>query len=324
MYSREVLAGLAQLHPEAQFLHCYRPHRLWRGLTEPRPRVAACRPLFENIQVWRANLFHGLNQRLPQRTAKRTVCTFHDLFVMSGEYSTTEFRQRFTEQAKQAAARADLIIAVSGFTASQVESYLGFDRARIRVVPHGVRFRLDPGGDSRDPIVLHVGALQVRKNLLRLISAFERVARSPWRLVLAGSDGFGAEQIHARIAASPAQERIKVTGWVSDSELTGWYRRASVLAFASLDEGFGIPALEAMAQGVAVLSSRGSALEEVCGDAALLVDPGSEDEIATGLRRLIEEEALRNRLVTLGRSRASAFPWQRAVESTWRVYEELL
>lgn len=243
---------------------------------------------------------------------------------MSGEYSTPEFRQRFTAQAREAAERADLIIAVSKFTAGQIENYLGVGSARIRVVPHGVRFPASESDESREPIVLHVGALQVRKNLLRLIGAFENSAGPSWRLVLAGSDGYGAEAIHARIAGSPARERITVTGWVSDEDLASWYRRASILAFASLDEGFGIPALEAMAQGLAVLSSRGSALEEVCGDAALLVDPASEDELTAGLRSLMENCGLQNRLVGLGKARAAEFPWERAVDLTWKVYEELL
>ena len=152
----------------------------------------------------------------------------------------------FARQAREAAERAELIICVSEFTASQVESLLRVERARLRVIHHGLRFRATPAAGAREPIVLSVGALQRRKNLVRLVEAFEAAAPPPWRLILAGSDGYGAEEIHARIARSPARARIETTGWIDDAELAALYRRASVFAFPSLDEGFGIPVLEAM------------------------------------------------------------------------------
>lgn len=261
---------------------------------------------------------------MPAARFKRSVCTFHDLFVMTGDYSTPDFRERFTTLARAAAERADLIIAVSQFTAGQVESLLGVEASRIRVVPHGVRFPERRSAVAREKVVLHVGAIQVRKNIARLVTAFERASTDEWRLVLAGSDGYGAAEIRSRIQSSPARDRIVVTGWVGDGDLERWYSRASILAFPSLDEGFGIPALEAMAQGVPVLSSNGSALTEVCGDAALLVNPRSEEEIADGLRRMMQDEALRAELARRGTARAGNYPWERAVESTWKVYRELL
>ena len=131
-------------------------------------------------------------------------------------------------------------------------------------------------------MILNVGAIQTRKNIARLVEAFERVD-APWKLVLAGSNGYGAAGILARIQASPARDRISVLGYVPLSELSALYRRASVFAFPSLDEGFGMPVLEAMAAGAAVLTSDRSALPEVAGDAALLVDPakrGSDGRIS--------------------------------------------
>src|SRR5580698_7622834 len=104
----------------------------------------------------------------------RSVATFHDLFVMSGEYSTPEFRARFTEQARDAAARADAIIAVSEFTRGQVIALLGVEASRVRVVHHGVR-RLDFPAAPRENVILNVGAIQTRKNIARLVEAFEAV-----------------------------------------------------------------------------------------------------------------------------------------------------
>ena len=122
--------------------------------------------------------------------------------------------------------------------------------------------------------MLHVGAIQKRKNVHRLIEAFSRLPE-PWTLVLAGSAGYGAEEILAK-----ATERVKVTGYLTNEQLSDLYRRASIFAFPSLDEGFGMPVIEAMAYGVPVLSSNSSALPEVCGDAAILVDPTNTDQIA--------------------------------------------
>ncbi|MBI5084010.1 MAG: glycosyltransferase family 4 protein [Acidobacteria bacterium] len=323
VYSREILNGLARAHPEDRFTWCYRPHRLLRAF-KTRPSNASLRPLLEHLQLFRAELFHGLNQRLPARRFKRSVCTFHDLFVLTSDYSTTEFRRRFAQQARDAVSRADLVICVSAFTAAQVSTLLGVDTSRLRVIPHGTRFPTRAGGPRRDPMILHIGAIQHRKNLSRLVTAFERCAPAPWRLVLAGSDGFGAAEIHQRIASSTARDRIEALGWVNDEALSALYAKAAVFAFPSLDEGFGIPVLEAMAQGVPVLSSNRSALPEACGDAALLVDPLSEDDIAHGLSRLISDSGLRDRLTQAGRARAELFPWSRAVTATWNVYRELL
>ncbi len=323
VYCGRLLAGLAVAHPEANFLWCYRAHRLRLGLRQARPRNAKPRLLLDGWQPFRADLFHGLNQRMPASRFRRTVCTFHDLFVMTSEYSSPEFRARFTAQAREAAARADLLICVSEFTASQVESLLGVERGRLRVVHHGTTMGPLPGPEERQPLILHVGAIQVRKNLARLIGAFEEAAPPPWRLVLAGSDGYGAEQIRARIEASPARERIETPGWVAPEALEALYQQASVFAFPSLDEGFGIPVLEAMAHGVPVISSNRPALAEACGKAAVLVDPLDQESLADGLRRLVSNPSLREHLMAGGWHHAAQFSWERAVESTWRVYREL-
>jgi glycosyltransferase involved in cell wall biosynthesis len=270
----------------------------------------------------RASLFHGLNQRLPSCGFKRQIATFHDLFVLSGNYSTAEFRERFAAQARQAAAGADLIIAVSEFTAGQVEHYLKVPRERIRVVHHGVLQRAIPKL-AREKIVLCVGAIQRRKNQAGLIKAF-RAMPAGWKLVLAGSLGYGADEVMREIEQSPQRDDIRITGYLTDDELGRWYGRASIFAFPSLDEGFGMPTLEAMAAGVPVISGNRSALPEVCGEAALIVDPESEDELAGALIRLATDRELCEELSRKGRARAANFSWSGAVFGTLKVYGELL
>ncbi len=326
VYSRELLRGIAHRHPAQHFLFCYRSHRWLNSLPASRPRNVGWAPLRKNgISPWRCALFHALNQRLDARFAP-TVTTFHDLFVMTGDYSTPDFRARFTRQAREAAARSDLIIAVSAFTASQVEDLLGVDRARIRVVHHGVRPARSgaPPGAARENIVLHVGAIQKRKNLGRLVEAFETVPDG-WRLVLAGpADGYGAAAIIAQIENSPKRAHIQLTGYLPDEEIEALYARAAIFAFPSLDEGFGMPVLDAMARGVPVLTSNRSALPEVADSAALLVDPEDTGALAHALQVLTADPGVRDEYRKRGLERAAGFSWEKAVESTWTVYRELV
>ncbi len=145
-----------------------------------------------------------------------------------------------------------------------------------------------------------------------------------WRLVLAGSQGYEAREALQAVEASARRADIQVTGWIDDAALASFYARASIFAFPSLDEGFGIPVLEAMAAGIPVITSNRSALPEVAGDAALLIDPLSEDEIASALDKLAADEDLRSSLIDRGRQRAQQFTWANAVAKTLEAYGPLL
>jgi glycosyltransferase involved in cell wall biosynthesis len=316
VYSREILQGLAAAHPSESWEWFYRSNRYLRARKIAKPANVTRRFLSESWGRRSAGIFHGLNQRLPKRRFRRQIATFHDLFVLSGEYSTPDFRERFARQARNAAAGADLIVTVSAFTATQVEHYLNVPADRVRVIHHGVIPRAIPDV-AREKVVLCVGAIQKRKNQAMLIRAF-RALPADWTLVLAGSQGYAAE-----IALGGANDRIVITGYLSEEELARWYGRASIFAFPSLDEGFGMPILEAMAAGVPVIAGNRSALPEVCGDAAELVDPESEEQLAAALVWLSGDERRRRELIARGRDRAKQFTWQSAVEKTYAVYREL-
>jgi glycosyltransferase involved in cell wall biosynthesis len=318
VYSREILFGLAKAHPTEKFRFYYRPHRFLKSLNDKFPRNAS-RRLLRGVPS--ADIFHALNQRVDAK-ARRTVSTFHDLFVMTGDYSSPEFRARFTAQARDAAERSDLIIAVSNFTASQIEGLLNVEPSRIRVIHHGARVpgRAVTTGSGTQNLVLSVGAIQRRKNIARLVKAFELLPDN-WQLTLAGApNGFGAAEELRAVEESHARNRIEVLGYVSSAQLDALYRRASIFAFPSLDEGFGMPILDAMAYGVPVMTSNCSAMPEVAGDAALLVDPLN---IGDALLRLAIDEPLRENLIRLGLERIKQFSWESAVEKTWKVYDEL-
>jgi glycosyltransferase involved in cell wall biosynthesis len=328
VYSREMMSGLTRAHPQQSFRFYYRPHRLFKSLSEKLPPNASRRLL---TGAPRADLFHALNQRVDRR-ARRTVCTFHDLFVMTGEYSSPEFRARFTEQARQAAANSDAIIAVSQSTASQVEQLLGVEPSRIHVVPHGsphgspqdASVSTAAGAARRENLVLFVGVIQRRKNVGRLVKAFERLPAG-WRLALAGaSQGYGAAEELRAVEESPRRADIDVLGHLTGEQLAALYARARIFAFPSLDEGFGMPILEAMSHGVPVVTSQSSAMPEVAGDAALLVDPLNIDQLAHALTRLAGDQELRDDLIARGRARVPRFTWDSAVAQTWAVYEKVM
>ncbi|HLW76853.1 MAG TPA: glycosyltransferase family 1 protein [Bryobacteraceae bacterium] len=322
VYSREIMHGLARAHPNQEFLFCYRPHRFLASYRESIPANAVRRLL---AGAPPGDLFHALNQRVDAR-APKTICTFHDLFVMTSEYSSPEFRARFIEQAKLAAERSDLIIAVSRFTAAQVQSLLAVPSERIRVIHHGVRIA-EPVKTAREKLILFVGAVQKRKNLSGLARAFSGQLSgelSGWKLTIAGAlNGYGGEEEVKAIDACTRRTDIEILGYVSAEQLESLYRRASIFAFPSLDEGFGMPVLEAMAHGVPVITSNRSSLPEVAGDAALLVDPLEVDSIAAALARLASDAALRADLARRGLERARQFSWESAVEKTWQVYNEI-
>jgi len=329
VYSREMLFGLANAHPDdGVFSWCYRPNRILRSLKEHMPPNVK-RRLLRYSSAPSCDLFHALNQRVefpPAKTKCKIVTTFHDLFVLTGDYSTPDFRARFAEQARRAAERSHTIIAVSEFTADQVRGLLKVGSTPIHVVHHGVQLPTDATlvpDSARENIVLHVGAIQKRKNLERLIQAFETLPDT-WKLVLAGSVGYGGQAAIDRAARSKAEKRIIVTGYIDNEKLETLYRAARILAFPSLDEGFGIPVIEAMSRGLPVVTSDASALSEVAGGAALLVNPRDVDSIAQGLQTLAASPGLREHLKRAGLQRSLHFSWKRAAASTWSAYEMTL
>lgn len=336
VYARNLSWQLARAHPSRRFHWYFRSNRYLRSFSAPLPPNVS-RRLLESpglgFRSRKLRLFHGLNQRLPAGVAAPRIATFHDLFALTGNYSTPEFRARFAELARETAARADHVIAISCYTAEQVVRRLGYPRSQVTVVHHGVDALKPPPAERcreilaslkvRPPFALHLGTLQVRKNVERVVEALE-AARPAVQLVLAGSLGFGAEPILDRIRRSSARDRIVLAGHVGDDVRAALFARSSVLLFPSLDEGFGLPVVEAFSAGVPVVGSDVSAIPEVAGDAALLVDPLDAGAIAAALEAVLSDAALRSDLVRRGRARAKRFSWERCAAETWRVYERFL
>lgn len=267
------------------------------------------------------------------RTPPALITTIHDVNFRDVPEAYAPRERWYADRATRIAVRAaDRIIVPTQCVASQLTEYYRADTSRVVVIHHGVS-HVAPSAPSGSlssvpstPFILYVGRLEQKKNVVRMITAFDQIAtRFPDLLfVLAGSFGHGYEQVRATIAQSAHRDRIHVPGWVDLSTYHALLRRASVFCFPTLAEGFGMPILEAMAAGVPVLTSRGGAHEEVAGDAAVLVDPENSDAIAAGLKRLLSDTALCAALVARGQQRVKECTWQRSASSTWEVIRSVL
>ncbi len=232
--------------------------------------------------------------------------------------------------------RAERVIAVSEFTRADVCDQYGLDHAKVVAIPNGVSPAFRPLDDAAArvrerfgidrPYVLCVGALQARKNVPRAIEAFARLAGrdTDCELVVAGGDRGGRTDVLDAILRTRMTGRVHLVGHVEEQELPALYSAARALLFPSLYEGFGLPALEAMACGTPVVASNTTGLAEAVGDAGLTVDPTSAEDLAEALRRLLNDQDLSERLVAAGHVRAAHFTWARTAMGTAGVYREAL
>ena len=251
----------------------------------------------------------------------------HDAaFMAVPEAFPYRLRRRVEVSTRLSVLRSELIVTVSGFSASELVNY--FPRARRRtivVAPNAPRdmFRLSPTEasaaaaaaraalDLPDRFILAVGNLQPRKNIQ---SAVEAAAQLDVPLYVAGRAVWGG--------AAPADPRATWLGYVDDALLPGLYAAASVLCYPSFYEGYGLPVIEAMAAGCPVVCSHSSGLAEVAGDAAQLVDPGSVNDIARGLRQVLEDEPATREMVRRGYQRAASFSWTHTARRVLDAFHE--
>jgi glycosyltransferase involved in cell wall biosynthesis len=268
-------------------------------------RDAAWYPIGLRRRARGLDVLHCTTFRGPTGGPAPVVLTVHDLALLRYPDAFPRWHRHYGSVGLRPTLRAaDAIVTVSEFTRAELEELGGVQGERIRVVPNGVDEVFVPDGPAAGgDYVLTVATLEPRKNLGRTVEA-ARAAGVELRVV--GARGWGG---------------VEVEGWVGelpDGELAALYRGARCVVYASLYEGFGLPVLEAMACGTPVVTSRGTAMEEVAGGAAVLVDPRDATAIASGIE---EAAARRDELVPAGLARASAFTWiasANAVEALWR------
>lgn len=251
---------------------------------------------------------------MPARRAAQVVM-IHDLdFLRHPERTAREVRRDYPRFARPHAARAARVIVPSAYTAAQVVAELGVARERVVVCPPGVPDWPAPADSGFDPrgYVLFVGTLEPRKNLGRLLDGYGRLrARTPNvpPLVIAGRPGADARTSLDAIARPPLRGHVEYRGYVPQEERQRMYAGARVLVLPSLEEGFGMPALEAMSLGIPVVVSDRGALPALVGDAGLLVDPEDVESIVAALDRVLGDDSTAQTMSRRGLARSSGFQW---------------
>jgi alpha-1,3-rhamnosyl/mannosyltransferase len=257
-----------------------------------------------------ADVLHCPTYRGPLRPRRPLVVTVHDLAVLRHPDAFNRWTRTYSPRlVPRVLAAARRVIAVSEFTRRELVELLGVPDEKIRVVPNAVEDAFTREGPAAEgEYVLAVGTLEPRKNLTRLAEA---ARRADVELRVVGARGWGGVEVGGN--------GVRWLGEVSDAELARLYRGAICVAYASVYEGFGIPVLEAMACGVPVVTTRGTAMEEVADGAAVLVDAADAAEIAAGIERAAAD---REQLVARGLERARAFRWEPIGDATVSVYRE--
>ncbi len=284
------------------------------------------------------SLFHATEHLLLPLRTMPTVLTVHDLIFRHLPAHHKRLNRWYLNLALPLfCRRADHIIAISECTRRDLSAAYGVGPDRITVVPEAADSRFRPEPTERvnavrgryrlpDRYLLFVGTIEPRKNLLRLLAAFETLHREELTeaLVIVGRRGWLYGDFFAALQASPVRDAVCLPGFVPDEDLPAVYTGAQALAFPSLYEGFGLPVLEAMACGTPVACSGTSSLPEVGGDAAFYFDPESEESLVGTLRRLLSDSELQEELVQRGRAQAARFSCDRVAAETQAVYERVM
>ncbi|MFH1353896.1 MAG: glycosyltransferase family 1 protein [bacterium] len=315
-YTGELAKRLPNLKPEHEWLY-FAPCNVSDAMASPWPRWWTQTRLPFDLYRFKPDVMFMPIQQIPYlRPGKmKTVAVVHDLAV---HLFPEQFRYKdwllLHVFSAYVAREADEIIAVSQATANDIALY--YNRTnRVHVVHHGVdheKFKVTddeinlPG--LKKPYILYVGQLQPRKNLTRLVKAFEVLKKSEaeLQLVIAGGHGWLKQPILEAIKKSPAAKDILLPGVVPDNLLPALYSQAEVFVLPSLYEGFGMPILEAMACGCPVVTSNVSSMPEVAGEAAVLVKPTDVESIANGIKEALNKK---EDLMTKGLKRAKQFDW---------------
>lgn len=270
----------------------------------------------------------------------KTVVTIHDLGAeFLKQYHQFPQKLYLNRATEYAAAKADCLIAVSESTKKDLMTKLGVPEEKIAVIYEGVDHDFFKPQEEKaiDQVrqkyhlpaeyLLFVGTIQPRKNLLRLIEAFNLLQRDAkyhnLSLILVGKEGWLAQEIYKAPIRLRIQDRVRFLNHVSKSDLPALYSGAKVFVFPSLYEGFGLPIVEAMSCGVPVITSSTSATAEIAGDAAVVIDPYQVNEIFEAVKELVDNKKNREDLVKKGLIRSKKFTWEEAARKTIKVFEKV-
>ncbi|MCX7839332.1 MAG: glycosyltransferase family 4 protein [Anaerolineae bacterium] len=288
------------------------------------------------LQRARIDLLHALAFAGPLAISIPWIVTIYDLSFMRYPDSFNPLNRIYlTWAVRHAAHHADYLIAISESTKRDLVELVGARPERVRVIYCGKDDAFAPPTDRAaleawraargvpDKIILFVGTIEPRKNIVRLLRAFARAKRAahlPHRLVLIGARGWKYAEVDRTLAQENLANDVLFVGYVPQDELPRWYQAADVFVYPSLYEGFGMPPLDAMASGTPVITSNAASLPEVVGDAALQVSPTDEDALADAIIRVLTDPALREQMIARGLAQAARFAWTRAAHETMALY----
>jgi glycosyltransferase involved in cell wall biosynthesis len=352
-YARHLVEALDALHRPHRYtlFSCVRPQA---DPHLPKGDAFRLRALPFGEQLWRrarrfvpadfftghADLWHGLDFTLPPLLRSSAIVTIPDLAFLTQPESIEPAQAAFLRQAvSKAAQRADAVITFSEQVRHELLERLSIPAEHVHVVSPGVSTAFHRITDDmllaatrhkfelQSPFLLTVGTLEPRKNLIRLVQAFDKIRRDrsgPKMLIIVGQNGWRYEEVYETVNRLGLKNEVRFLGHVTDLELVLLYSLADAVALPSLYEGFGFALLEAMACGAPVVCSNAGALPEVAGDAALLVNPTDTDALGTMLLRLLRNPKLRALLSKKGQARAAKFPWEVCAQNHLKLYEEVM
>jgi glycosyltransferase involved in cell wall biosynthesis len=268
-----------------------------------------------------ADVVHGTNFVVPPTRRAARVVTVHDLTAVRFPELCAPASLRYPALIRRAIAGGAFVHTPSAFVAAEVVDIFGADPDRVVAIYHGVD-PIDVIPVVGPPMILALGTVEPRKDLPALVRAFDTIAgsRPELTLVIAGPDGWGAGALEAAVAAARHRDRIHRKGWVGDEERARLLGQASVFAYPSRYEGFGLPAVEAMAAGLPVVTTAVGAIPEVVGDAALLSPSGDVEALAANLAAVVDDDGCRRQLIERGKARAATFPWSAAGDGYAKLY----
>ena len=298
------------------------------------------------LRKHKVDIFHVTHHESPIAVPARLVVTIHDcVHILFPQENLSRFRkyQRYL-RTKRVVNRADKVIAVSDSTKDDLINIFNVTPSKISVIHNALddRFTLTTAAEDpaqvleryqlKDPFILYSGRIRPHKNLHRLIEAFavlknELGNTGPLRnlkLIIIGDELSQHQYLRLTVIRSGVQQDVRFFGFVPHPVLRVFYQSAAMFAFPSLYEGFGLPPLEAMANRTAVLASNTSSLPEVLEDAALLVNPENVFEIARGMKTILMDEAVRQRLIEKGIRQVTKFSWQTAAKRVVETYEQAM
>lgn len=342
-YFRCLVTALSAIDRENEY-HVFIDHpEVLSGLLGDRPNVRLV-PLWPRSQWLQRPLslpWYALRHRLdvvhcpfvrPPLIPTRTIVTVHDLcFEVYPQFFTRLETWRMKTLVPRSCRRADLIFTVSELARDQICDLYRVPRDRIVVTPNAAdhvrpRPRAARPPELPFPYLLYAGMIQPRKNLVRVVQAFDRMIESsglPHQLVLAGSWGWRNGELSEALAAARHRERVRLLGYCAPDRIAELLASADGFVFPSLFESFGIPVMEAQQSGVPALVADGSCFPEVYGDSALACDPLDVDAIAAGMLRLLTDQALRAQLVERGHRQAALFSWERTARIALDAYRRV-